>query len=182
MNWTIPGTVIQIQREEADTVEQRFSAMFLAGDIALGQVSNLAGLEPHTIQNWVKRGFLAPPKHRRYSMKQLCRILNINMLRSVLSLETVCTLLQYINGKLDEESDDILDDAALYFLFVRLAARARQLDDPQTWDRAMEEALGDYREPVPGARERIEKTLRIMLTAWIASRMRQEAEQMLREL
>ena len=182
MSWTIPGTVIQIQREEADTVEQRFSAMFLAGDIALGQVSHLAGLETHTIQNWVKRGFLSPPKNRRYSMRQLCRILNINMLKSVLSLETVCSLLQYINGKLDEESDDILDDAALYFLFVRLAARARQLDDPQAWDRAMEQALGDYREPVPGAKERIEKTLRIMLTAWIASRMRQEAEQMLRDL
>ena len=182
MNWTIPGTVLRIRREEADGVEERFSSMFLAGGMVQSQVASLTGLEPHTIQNWVKRGYLSPPQHRRYSITQLCRILNINMLRSVLSLETVCDLLRYINGRLDEEADDIIDDAALYFLFVRLAVRARQLDDPSAWKEAMEEALGSYREPFPGARERIEKALSIMLTAWMASRMRQAAERMLREL
>ena len=30
-----------------------------------------------------KRGFLPPPKNRRYSVTQLCRIIHINMLRSV---------------------------------------------------------------------------------------------------
>lgn len=182
MQWTIPGTVIQIPREETDGVEARFSAMFLAGGMVLSQVSSITGLEPYTIQNWVKRGFLSPPQHRRYSMNQLCRILNINMLKSVLTMETVCHLMEYLNGKLDEESDDIIDDARLYFLFVRLAARAKQLDDPVAWKMAMEEALADYREPVPGARERVEKALQIMLVAWIAVRTRQAAEQLLREL
>jgi hypothetical protein len=72
--------------------------------------------------------------------------------------------------------------SSLYFLFVKLAAHAKQLDDQNAWDRAMKEALCDYKEPVPGARERIEKALRIMLTAWIAARMRQAAEKMLSEL
>ena len=182
MKWMIPGTVIPMNREDADGVEALFSSMFLAGGMVLSQVASITGLEPYTVQNWVKRGFLSPPRNRRYSMTQLCRILNINMLKSVLSLETVCSLLEYINGKLDEEADDIIDDAALYFLFVRLAARSRQLDDPAAWKDAMEEALGNYSEPVPGARARIEKALSIMLTAWIAARMRQAAEQMLREL
>ena len=182
MKWTIPGTVLQIRREDADHIEETFSSMFLAGGIALGQVASITGLEPYTIQNWVKRGFLAPPKNRHYSVNQLCRIIHINMLKNALSLETICSLLQYINGKLDEEGDDIIDDATLYFLFVKLAAHAKQLDDPATWERAMEEALCDYKEPVPGARERIEKALRIMLTAWIAARMRQAAEKMLSEL
>ena len=115
-------------------------------------------------------------------MGQLCRILNINMLKNTLSLETICGLLGYINGKLDETSDDIIDDAELYFLFVRLAARAKQLDDPAVWKQAMEAALRDYREPVPGARARIEKALQIMMTAWIAAQARQKAEQMLLEL
>ena len=44
---------------------------------------------------------------------------------------------------------------------------------------ALDVALEDYREPIPGARHRIEQVLRIMLTAWIATRMRQEAESML---
>lgn len=182
MEWTIPGTVLRIRREDADGVEERFSSMFLAGGMVLSQVASITGLEPYTIQNWVKRGFLPPPQHRKYTMGQLCRILNINMLKSTLSLETICGLLGYINGKLDETSDDIIDDAELYFLFVRLAARAKQLDDPSAWADAMEEALRDYREPVPGARARIEKALQIMLVAWVAARARQKAERMLKEL
>ena len=182
MKWTIPGTVLQIRRDEADGVEALFSSMFLAGGMVLSQVASVTGLEPYTVQNWVKRGFLSAPQRKRYSMRQLCRILNINMLKSVLPLERICGLMGYINGELDSEEDDIIDDSQLYFLFVRLAARAKQLDDPVAWETALEEALYDYREPVPGARKRIERALRIMLTAWIAARMRTEAERMLEEL
>ena len=182
MDWTLPGTTLTMDRNEADRVGNLFQSMFLAGGLTLSQVSSITGLESYTIQNWVKRGFLPPPQHRKYSMGQLCRILNINMLKNTLSLETICGLLGYINGKLDETSDDIIDDAELYFLFVRLAARAKQLDDPAVWKQAMEAALGDYQEPVPGARARIEKALQIMMTAWIAARARQKAEQMLQEL
>lgn len=182
MKWTIPGTVLRIERDNADGVEEMFSSMFLAGGMVLSQVASITGLEPYTVQNWVKRGFLSPPQHKRYTLQQLCRILHINMLKSVLPLERICSLLEYINGKLDEESDDIIDDAALYFLFVRLAARSKQLDDPAAWKKAMEEALCDYQEPVPGARERIENALRIMLIANVASKMAQTAERMLDEL
>jgi DNA-binding transcriptional MerR regulator len=156
-----------------------FSSMFLAGGMVLSQVASVTGLEPYTVQNWVKRGFLPPPKQKKYSVRQLCRIININMLKSILPLERICGLLGYINGTLDSEEDDIIDDAALYFLFVRLAARAKQLDDPVAWEQAMQQALMDYKEPVPGARVRIEKALQVMLTAWIASRIRTEAEEML---
>lgn len=179
MKWTIPGTVLQISREDADGVEEIFSSMFLAGGMVLSQVASITGLEPYTVQNWVKRGFLPPPVHKKYTAQQLCRIININMLKSVLPLESICSLLGYINGALDSEEDDIIDDAALYFLFVRLAARAKQLDDPAEWDRALQQALADYQEPVPGAKARIRKALQVMLTAWIAARMRQEAENML---
>ena len=182
MKWRVPGTVLQIRREDADGVEELFSSMFLAGGMVLSQVASITGLEPYTVQNWVKRGFLSPPERKRYTRNQLCRIIHINMLKSVLPLERICGLLSYINGALDKEEDDIIDDASLYFLFVKLAARAKQLEDPAAWELAMEQALSDYREPVPGARERIEKALRVMLTAWIAARMRWEAERLLSEL
>lgn len=180
MNWTIPGTVLVRPRAEAVHIEEQFSSMFLAGGIVLSQVSGITGLEPYTVQNWVKRGFLTAPEKKRYSLQQLCRIININMLKSVLPMERVCSLLGYINGQLDDTSDDMIDDAMLYFLFVRLAARVRELD--QDKDTLLEKALETYQEPVPGARERVKKVLRIMLTAWLAARMRQEAEQMLAEL
>ena len=182
MQWTIPGTVLRIERDNADGVEEMFSSMFLAGGMVLSQVASITGLEPYTVQNWVKRGFLSPPKNKRYTMQQLCRILHINMLKDVMSLERICSLLRYINGKLDEEADDIVDDAALFFWFVKLAARAKQLDDPTAWENALETLMAGYQEPVPGAKERIEKALRIMLTAWIAVRMRQAAEKLVEEL
>ena len=176
MNWTIPGTTLQDRRDHADQVDNLFSSLFLAGGLTLSQVSAVTGLESHTVQNWVKRGFLPPPRGKRYDMEQLCRIITINMLRGALPLDRICSLLSYINGSLTDESDDIIDDTVLYFIFVKLAARARDLDGGEQWQQAMDETLSGYVEPVPGARERIEKVLRIMLTAWIATRMRQEAE------
>ena len=46
----------------------------------------------------------------------------------------------------------------------------------------LETVMADYREPYPGAKHRVETVLRIMLTAWAAGRMRQQAEKMLDHL
>ncbi len=180
MYWTIPGTVLQKPRQEAEHIEEMFSSMFLAGGMMLGQVSELTGLEPYTVQNWVKRGFLPPPERKRYTLEQLCRILNINTLKSVLPMEQICGLMGYVNGQLDDESDDIIDDTRLYFMFVRLAARAKELYREEERETLLEQELADYCEPVSGAKERVKQALRIMLTAWLAARMRQEAERMLK--
>lgn len=182
MYWIIPGTALEGQRSNADSISKQFQALFLAGGLTLSQVSSITGLEPYTIQNWVKRGFLPPPQNKRYDMEQLCRIININMLKGALSLENVCRLMTYINGDLVDESDDIIDDAVLYFMFVRLAAQAQALDSTQEWNDALETVMADYTEPFPGAKEKIIRVLRIMLTAWVATRMRQEAEKMFAEL
>ena len=182
MEWTLPGTVLRIRREDADGVEERISSMFLAGGMVLGQVASITGLEPYTIQNWVKRGYLTPPQKKRYTQRQLCRILIINMLRSALPLEQICGLLQYINGHLDDESDDLIDDSQLYFLFVKLAVYHRQMNDTQGRDVYLERILATYQEPVPGAKARVEQVLQIMLTAWAASQLRQAAENMVKEL
>lgn len=182
MEWVIPGTVIAGRREESDGLQEKFSAMFLAGGIVLSQVSSITGLEAYTVQNWVKRGFLSPPQRKRYTLRQLCRVMNINMLKSVLPMEKICGLLGYINGALDDESDDLIDDTVLYFTFVRLAARAGELPTGPVRHRAIEETLQGYREPVPGARERVEHVLEIMLTAWSAAQLQRQAEEMLAQI
>ncbi len=182
MNITIPGTVLQVPEADAQRIEELFSPMFLAGGIVLSQVASITGLESYTVQNWVKRGFLAPPEKKRYTLRQLCRIININMLKSALPMEDICGLLQYINGALNDESDDLIDDSQLYFLFVRLAADHRKMNDPAGRDKYLQELLQDYQEPVPGAKARVEKVLRIMLTAWAAAQLRQAAEKMVQEL
>ena len=182
MNWTIPGTTLDAPRETADAIDMQMRSLFLAGGLTLSQVAAISGLEPYTIQNWVKRGFLPPARGKRYNMEQLCRIITINMLRGTLPLERICGLLSYINGSLTDESDDIIDDAVLYFMFVRLAAQARTMESPAQWQAAIDETLAGYEEPFPGAAQRIGKVLRIMLTAWIATRLRQETETMLTEI
>ena len=182
MNWTIPGTTLEGLRANADHTDELFQPMFLAGGLTLSQVSSITGLENHTIQNWVKRGFLPPPQNKRYNMEQLCRILNINILKGNMPLEQIVKLMAYLNGDLADESDDLVDDTKLYFMFVSLAARARHIGGTQSWDDALEEVAADYREPVPGARQKLVAVLRAMLTAWVAAQLRQQAEKMITEL
>ena len=182
MEWYIPGTMLKADKADAVHVDQQFSSMFLAGGMVLSQICSITGLEAYAVQNWVKRGFLSPPERKHYSLRQLCRIININMLKNVLPMERIVGLLSYINGDLDDESDDIIDDSQLYFMFVRLAAQATVMNTPQGRDQRIEEELARYREPVPGAKERVKKVLRIMLTAWASAQLRQNAEQMLQEL
>lgn len=182
MNWTIPGTVLTAPREDAEHIAEQFRAMFIPGGMVLSQVSAITGLESYIIQNWVKRGFLTGPQNKRYTLRQLCRIININMLKSVLPLERICSLLGYVNGQLNDESDDMIDDSVLYFMFVRLAARSKELYHANSRETVLDEELADYAEPVPGAKARVKETLRVMLTAWLAARMTQEAEQMLSNL
>ena len=191
MEWTIPGTVLTAPKEEAAQIPEQFRAMFMAGGIVLSQVAAITGLESYMIQNWVKRGFLTNPQNKRYTLRQLCRIININMLKSVLPLERICSLLGYVNGRLNDESDDMIDDSQLYFLFVKL--REYQTGKVVLFDLALllktesretvlEEELANYIEPVPGAKARVKEVLRVMLTAWLAARMTREAERMLATL
>ena len=182
MNWTIPGTTLEAQRENADRTDELFTPMFLAGGLALSQVSSITGLESYTIQNWVKRGFLPPPVNKRYNMEQVCRIITINMLKGALSLEQICSLIGYINGSLSDESDDIIDDTMLYFKFVSLAARARHMGGSTEWGEALEEVMANYAEPFPGAKEKIIHVLRIMLTAWVTARLQDQVDAMIAQL
>ena len=182
MNWIIPGTTLEGLRSNADRTDGLFQSMFLAGGLSLSQVSSITGLETYTVQNWVKRGFLAPPQNKRYNMEQVCRIIIINMLKGALPLEQICSLLSYINGSLTDESDDIIDDAVLYFKFVSLAARARHIGGTTEWGQALEEVMANYAEPYPGARKKVTQVLQIMLTAWIAARQKDQADGMIADL
>ena len=182
MEWTIPGTVLQAPRQDVEASIRQIEGMFLGGGMIRSQVASVTGVEPHDIQNWVKRGFLASPVNKRYSCRQFCRIVIIHMLRSAMPMEKICGLLSYVNGRLDDESDDLIDDTVLYFMFLRLAARARHIGGKDNWEVAIADILADYDEPIPGAKQRIDQVLRIMLTAWIGVQTIRRAEQMLSEL
>ena len=182
MEWTIPGTAIRGSRADVEASIRQIEGMFLGGGMIRSQLAAVSGVEPHDIQNWVKRGFLSSPVNKRYSIQQFSRIVTINMLRTAMPMEKICSLLAYVNGRLDDESDDLIDDTVLYFMFLRLAARARHIGGKDNWEVAIADILKDYDEPIPGAKRRIDQVLRIMLTAWSGVQTIRRAEQMLNEL
>ena len=145
VEWTLPGTVLSVDADRPQAAEEVFSSLFLAGGLVLSQVTQVTGLEPYIIQNWVRRGFLAPPKQRKYTRRQLSRILMINALKSTLSIEQICKLLSEMN-------------------------------------RLIADGLKDYKESIPGAKERIEQALRIMITAWRAAQLQTKAQSMMNAL
>lgn len=184
MNWTLPGTVLSVDLERPEAAEEVFSAMFLTGGLVLSQVTQVTGLEPYIVQNWVRRGFLSAPQQRKYTRRQLSRVLLINTLKSALSIEQICRLLRYINGRLDDEGDDTIDDTQLYSAFVTLARTVTRegYPAPDEITPLLESSLAAYEEPIPGAKTRIQEVLRIMLTAWRSAQLQADAQQMLREL
>lgn len=181
MNWILPGTVLEVDQSRPGAADELFSSLFVTGGLVLSQVCQITGLEPYTVQNWVKRGFLTPPVKKKYNRSQLCRIIMINMLKTAMPMESICRLLSYVNGQLDDASDDIIDDSVMYLIFLRLAASNQNVWPPLGLHESLAAVLSGYQEPCPGAKDRVAEALEVMLTAWFSSQLqKQAAEQMLR--
>lgn len=95
--------------------------------LTLSQVVSVTGLSGSTIQNWIKRGWVAAPKGKRYGKRQVVRIILINMLRSVMRLEDIICLLCYINGNVEDESDDMIPEDILYSHLCSIIAQMKKL-------------------------------------------------------
>ncbi|MBQ8533779.1 MAG: DUF1836 domain-containing protein [Clostridia bacterium] len=178
----LPGTTIEVAQLKNGSSRQMFDGIFAAGGITLSQVSVMTGLEPYHIQNWVKRGYVSPPQKRQYSKNQFARIVIINMLRETLQIDRICGLLGYINGKLYDESDDLIDDSELYHMYTDMIASKGVSGNEQTVIAAAEDAVSGYNEPIPGAKSRLIKILQVMTYAHYASLYRKQAEELLSTL
>jgi len=170
----LPGSSLEFEDTLPQGAETLMTALFAGGDLMLSQVSHISGLEPYVIQNWVTRGFLPPPVSKRYSRRQLSRILIIHMLRGVLPLESIVSLLSYVNGHLDDVSDDTVDDSRLYMWLIDCICAP-----PGGEEEALRRCLGEYQEPFPGAAKRLEQVLRILTTAYAAAELKTQAQTMI---
>lgn len=181
MRDVLPGTTVEADLRQPRAAEALLDPLFLTGGLTLSQVSQLTGLEPHVIQNWVKRGYLPPPQRKKYSRRQFCRILLINMLKDALRLDKICKLISTFNGSLSDESDDLIDDGYLYSCLVRLIGRLEEapLPDEEELGEWCMEALSDYGEPRPGAWTTVSRAMRVILTAYLAAKLKREAESLL---
>ena len=89
---------------------------------------------------------------------------------------------EYIN--LAMQGDDTIDDTELYGAFVLVAGNVQKHDltSESEMNRLIADGLKDYKEPIPGAKERIEQALRIMITAWRAAQLQTKAQSMMNAL
>jgi DNA-binding transcriptional MerR regulator len=159
------------------------SALIRATDgLSLAQVCSVTGLEPSTVQNWIKRGFVPHPERKRYGERHLARILLIDALREGLLIERVGDLMAYINGNADDTADDLIGEAALYDLFNKIAAIvAEQYIPPDRVRETVAELVG--REVAdPDARRRIIPAMTVMVNATIAARYKNEADRLFIQL
>lgn len=183
MSEFLPGTTIELNVASPNVARELLNNIFLSGGLVLSQVTKLTGLAPYEVQNWVKRGFLPPPEHKMYNRNQFCRLATINMLRESMQIETVTKLLSFINGHLDDTSDDLVDDSELYNYYVNLIAMlGGHMPDDDEIHTHIHYVTNDFQEPHPGARRRLETVLEVMICTHYSAEMRRRAEMLLHSL
>ncbi len=176
-----PGTLIETDEISAEKARLTFGAVFSAGGLLLSQVSALSGIELYTVQNWVKRGFCSPPSGKKYTARQFCRLLTINMLKDSLTIPEITGLLSSINGQLSDESDDLIADDELYYYFIEVISGISSITEKDI-DRAVSDVVSGYFEPYAGVRNRLSEVLRIMSYAYYSSVFRRASSALLEKL
>ena len=145
--------------------------------LTLRQVCAITGLEPSTIQNWIKRGFVASPVQKKYRERQLARILLISVLRESMQIDSIGTLMTYVNGNTEDESDDIISEADLY---DRFSAVTKDLKDDLSGIKDIPARVArekqEYDAPDQNAAERLGNALTVMAYACAAAFCKEKSE------
>ncbi len=179
---TIPGT--NIVYVENDGMFAKFKPLINATDgLTLGQVCSITGLEASTIQNWVKRKFVARPVKKKYRERQLARILLISSLRDAMKIDSIGELMRMVNGNADDEADDIITEENMYDYFCKISQLAIEKEVRRDEIAALVAAsLRDYSADGTEAFNKLRDALTVMVYAYLAAEYKKEAETMLNEM
>ena len=101
-----------------------------------------------------------------------------------MQLDKIAFLIEYINGKVGDTSDDIISDSLLYDYICKI------LDTLMTYEvcslgsirGAIEDVTSDYTETIEGAKVRLTNALEIIVVAYYASLIKGYADNMLIDL
>ncbi len=181
----IPGT--RLRKDEMGNVtgmEFLSKVFFISDGVMLSHIREVSGIDGSTLQNWTKRGWVASAKLKKYNIDQVAHILIINMLRSCIQLDRIALLLHYINGRIDDRSDDIIRDSVLYDYICRIldCLMARDVCSMSSIKEVIAEQIANYEEAAPGARERLSNALEIIVVAYYAALIKRHSDGMLTDL
>lgn len=175
----LPGTVLEFKDGMQDNAFSYIEPVFaLTKGLSLSQVRDITGLESSTIQNWVKRGWVARPVEKRYQKMHLIRIILINSIRGAIMLERIPKIMEYINGIVEDESDDIITDSELYNKFCKIiyeCDKAKTVDADEIKN-IISSVLCDYTGPFEDSKQRLQNALLIMVLAFLSARLKEETD------
>ena len=183
----IPGTILN-RKDMGDVTGMEFlkKIFYISDGVMLTQIREISGIDGSTLQNWTKRGWVANARLKRYNIDQVAHILIINMLRSCMQLDKIAFLVSYINGRLCDESDDIIRDSQLYDYICRILDKLMKAGeispDGTTLAETIEKTTSDYVEKVSGARKRLNTALEIIIIAYYASIIKSYSDDMVDKL
>ncbi|MBQ1194815.1 MAG: DUF1836 domain-containing protein [Clostridia bacterium] len=183
----IPGTILN-RKDMGDVTGMEFlkKIFYISDGVMLTQIREISGIDGSTLQNWTKRGWVANARLKRYNIDQVAHILIINMLRSCMQLDKIAFLVSYINGRVYDESDDIIRDSQLYDYICRILDKLMKAGeispDSTTLKSTIEKITSDYEEKVTGARRRLNTALEIIIIAYYASIIKSYSDDMVDKL
>ena len=181
----IPGTKLKkAEMENLTGLAFLKKVFFVSEGVMLTQIRDISGIDSSTLQNWTKRGWVANAKLKKYNIDQVAHILIINMLRSCMQLEHIAFLIQYINGDVEDTSDDIITDSQLYDYICRILEHIISTGDCSLEEIAdcVSNITADYVEPFEGARERLDHALEIIVVTYYSALLKRRATTLLENL
>ena len=181
----IPGTRLdKVEMGNVTGLEFLSKVFYISEGVMLTQIREVSGIDGSTLQNWTKRGWVANAQLKKYNIDQVAHILIINMLRSCIQLDRIAMLLHYINGRIDDTSDDIIRDSVLYDYICRILDKLMELEtcSMASIKEVIREQITDYEEAMPGARERLANALEIIVVAYYAALIKRRSDELLTDL
>lgn len=182
--YTIPGTTMPYTEENRAAFSYIEPLITATGGLALSQVCAITGLEGSTVQNWVKRGWVAKTTDKKYGEVQVARILIINALRDCLHLDRIAQLMRYINGDTQDRSDDIITESVLYNYLCEAAHKVMSAGvfSEENVARTVRTITAGYEGPTPDAEGRLHAALTVMVYACVGGEILRTTTQLLAEL
>lgn len=184
----IPGTVIYKKDMDGSTgLDFLEKIFFLKEGIPLSQVRDISGLDSSTLQNWVKRGWISNTVNKLYPINTFARIIIINMLRDTMQLSKISYILSYINGNVDDRTDDIIPESKLYDYICRITDKLLGDDavcDDATLHKLIEELIdeSDLNPSIPDAKKRLISALEVIIIARYAAVIRSHSDELFENL
>ena len=176
---TIPGTNISYT-DTHDAFSVFRPMLEITGGLSLGQICKITDLQPSTIQNWVKRGYVQRPEKKKYYERHLSRILLISSLRDCMNIEEIGELMVLINGDTEDESDDIVSESKLYDYFCKAV---KEMDNRMLNDETINSVIHNVliNEDNPN-KSKIVSALKVMVYGFISGNCMKQIKANLEEL